>query len=96
MKRKNLIIAGSAVLGGVLLIMLGYTRARRPWMRYRALRTEDENTARYEAWRGGTRGAGKSGASVAMQILLRQAQREALVAVLGIVLVFVGFAVPAR
>ena len=83
-------------VGGILLIVLGYTRARRPWMRYQALKTEDENTARYEAWRGGTRGAGKSGASVAMQILLRQAQREALVAILGFVLVFVGFAIPIR
>jgi len=83
-------------LGGILLIVLGYTRARRPWERYQALREQDQNVARYEAWRGGLRDEGKTGASVAMQILRRQAQREALIAVLGFVLVFVGFALPGR
>jgi hypothetical protein len=83
-------------IGGILLIALGYTRARRPWTRYQALKEEDRNAERYEAWRGGTRSNDKSGASVAMEILRRQAQREALIAVLGFVLVFVGFAIPVR
>jgi hypothetical protein len=81
-------------IGGIVLIVLGYTRARRPWVRYQALREQDANVARYEAWRGGLRDESKTGASVAMEILRRQAQREALIAVLGFVLVFVGFALP--
>jgi hypothetical protein len=83
-------------IGGIVLIALGYTRAKRPWARYQALKTEDENAARYQAWRGGTRSDGKPGASIAMEILRRQAQREALIAILGFVLVFVGFAIPIR
>jgi hypothetical protein len=47
--------------------------------------------ARYESWRGGIRDTSPTGASVAMQILRRQAQTSALVAVAGFVLVFVGF-----
>jgi hypothetical protein len=78
-------------VGGAILIAVGYTRARRPWARYQALKAEDANVARYEAWRGGTRNDGKTGASVAMEVLRRQAQIAGLVAVLGVVLVFVGF-----
>lgn len=78
-------------VGGVTLIVLGYTRARRPWARYQALRTEDANVARYEAWRGGVRDDSTTGASVAMAILRRQAQTAGLIAIAGFVLVFVGF-----
>ncbi len=84
------------LVGGIVLIALGYTRARRPWVRYRELREQDENVARYERWRGGTRADGKTGASVAMEILRRQAQREALIAILGFALVFVAFMLPVR
>ena len=76
---------------GVILIAIGYQRARGPWARYRALREQDANVARYEAWRGGVRDAGKTGASVAMEVLRRQAQIGAAIAVVGFVLVFVGF-----
>jgi hypothetical protein len=58
------------------------------------LRAQDANVARYEAWRGGVRsGADGSttGASVAMQLLRRQARDGALIALAGIVLVFLGF-----
>ncbi len=79
------------VAGGIVLIAVGYARARGPWARYQALRAQDENIARYEAWRGGVRDDGKTGASVAMEILRRQARLAGLVAVLGFVLVFVGF-----
>lgn len=78
---------------GVILIALGYARARGPWARYQALREQDANVARYEAWRGGIRDNEKTGASVAMQILRRQAQLGATIAIVGIVLVFIGFAV---
>jgi hypothetical protein len=78
-------------VAGVALIAYGYRRARGPWARYQALREQDENVARYESWRGGVRDTSPTGASVAMQILRRQAQTSALVAVVGFVLVFVGF-----
>jgi hypothetical protein len=80
-------------LGGVILIAIGYTRAKRPWSRYRALKEQDANVARYEAWRGGVRDDGATGASVAMAILRRQAQTAGLIVVAGFVLLFIGFLV---
>lgn len=81
--------------GGILLIVVGAQRARGPWARYQALREQDENVARYEAWRGGLRDDGTTGASVAMAILRRQARNGALIAGAGIILVLAGFALPA-
>jgi hypothetical protein len=79
------------LLLGVALIAVGYVRARGPWQRYRALREQDANIARYEAWRGGVRSDSRTGASVAMEILRRQAQLGGLVAIVGVVLVFLAF-----
>jgi hypothetical protein len=78
-------------VGGAVLIVIGYSRARRPWSRYQALKEQDRNVARYEAWRGGVRDDSTTGASVAMAILRRQAQTAGLIAVAGVVLVFLGF-----
>jgi hypothetical protein len=78
-------------VAGAVLIVVGYTRARGPWSRYQALKAQDRNVARYEAWRGGVRDEGTTGASVAMAILRRQAQTGGLIAVAGLVLVFLGF-----
>jgi hypothetical protein len=78
-------------IGGVILIVIGYTRAKPPWSRYQALKEQDANAARYEAWRGGSRDDGKTGASVAMEILRRQARMAGLVAIVGFVLLFLGF-----
>jgi hypothetical protein len=78
-------------LAGVVLIGVGYVRARAPWSRYRLLKAQDENVARYEAWRGGIRADRPTGASVAMAILRRQAQYAGLIAIAGFVLVFLGF-----
>jgi len=78
-------------VAGAVLIVVGYTRARGPWSRYQALKAQDQNVARYEAWRGGIRDEGTTGASVAMAILRRQAQTAGLIAVAGLVLVFLGF-----
>lgn len=82
---------------GIVLMALGYARARDPWRRYRALRDQQANVARYEAWRGGTRGRvaerGPTGPDVAMALLLRQAQVGAAIVVVGFILVFAGFAV---
>ena len=78
---------------GVVLVVVGYTRAKAPWSRYQALKEQDANVARYEAWRGGLRSEddGKTGASVAMQVLRRQAQMGGLIAIAGVVLIFLGF-----
>jgi hypothetical protein len=78
-------------LGGVALVAIGYTRAKRPWARYQALKAQDENAARYGAWRGGVRDDGATGASVAMAVLRRQTQIGAAIAIAGFVALFLGF-----
>jgi hypothetical protein len=69
----------------------GYARARRPWARYQALKEQDANIARYESWRGGLRDTGTTGASVAMEVLRRQARDGALIMAAGFAIVVVGF-----
>ena len=81
------------LLVGATLIVLGTIRARAPYQRYVALREQDANIARYESWRGGVRNDQKTGASVAMQMLRRQAQIGVAIAVAGIVLVVLAFVV---
>jgi len=79
---------------GVLLIVVGYTRARGPWRRYQNLKEQEANIARYEGWRGTRlRDDGPSAASIMAQEMRRKAQIAGLVALAGFVLVFVGFAV---
>ncbi len=75
---------------GIALVAVGYTRAKGPWSRYQALRAQDANVARYESWRGGVRSDEPTGASVAMGMLRRQAQQAGLIAVVGVVLIFLG------
>jgi hypothetical protein len=79
--------------GGVALIVVGTIRAREPYRRYMALREQDANVARYEAWRGGSRPESKTGASVAMDVLRRRAQIGAGIAIAGIVLLVAGFVI---
>jgi hypothetical protein len=81
------------IIGGLLLMLIGAQRARGPWARYQALKAQDENIARYESWRGGLRDSGTTGASVAMEVLRRQARDGALMAAFGFALVIVGFLV---
>lgn len=83
----NLLLWGA----GVVLVVIGYTRARAPWARYQALKAEDENIARYESWRGGLRNHETTGASIAMALLRRQAQLAGGIAIVGVVLIFLGF-----
>ena len=80
-------------LVGIALVVIGYSRARGPWSRYQALREQQANLERYEAWRGGVRthDDGPTGASVAMAGFRRQAQLAGLIAVAGAVLIFLGF-----
>lgn len=76
---------------GIALMAIGYRRAVGPWRRLQALKDEDQNVARYQSWRGGVRDDGRTGASVAMELLRRQARNAGLIAIAGFVLVFLGF-----
>ena len=78
-------------LAGIALIAVGYRRFRGPWSRYQALKEQDANASRYNAWRGGVRDDGATGASVAMAILRRQTQVAVGIIVAGFVLAFLGF-----
>ena len=80
-------------VGGVALVAFGWTRFRGPWARYQALKEEDANVARYNAWRGGVRDDGTTGASVAMEVFRRQMTIWGAVMGVGIVLVVLGFVV---
>lgn len=79
------------LLLGVALIILGTMRAREPYRRYMALREQDANIARYEAWRGGPRADSKVGASIAMQMFRRKAQIGGLIVIAGVVCVVAAF-----
>ena len=81
------------ILLGIALMAAGYARFRGPWARYQALKAQDANIARYESWRGGLRDSGPTGASVAMDLLRKQARDGALIAVAGIVIAVLGFLV---
>ena len=86
----NLILWGL----GVVLVIVGYGRARGPWQRYQALREQEANIARYEGWRGTRlRDDGPSAATLMAAEMKRRAQIGGLVVVAGFVLVFFGFAV---
>src|SRR5262245_63737943 len=82
----NLLLWGA----GIVLVVVGYTRARGPWARYQAMKEQDANVARYEAWRGGTRSNSETGASVAMQVLQRQARIGIAIGIVGFVLILLG------
>jgi hypothetical protein len=79
---------------GVVLMAVGYLRAKGPWSRYQELKSQEANIARYEGWRGTRlRDDGPSAASMMAAELRRRAQIGGLVLVAGFVLVFLGFAV---
>jgi hypothetical protein len=78
------------IAAGIGVAAFGYLRARGPWARYQALKAQDENVARYESWRGGLRDSGTTGASVAMELLRKQARDGALIAGAGVVLAIAG------
>lgn len=78
---------------GAVLIVIGVARARDPYRRYMALRKQDANVARYEAWRGGSRSDPKTGASVAMQVLRRRVQIGGLIIGIGFACVIAGFVI---
>ena len=79
------------VVAGLGLIVLGYLRTREPYARLRSLQAQDQNVARYEAWRGGVRDDAKTGASVAMELLQRQVRIGAGIGFAGIAAIVVAF-----
>ena len=85
------IVGIALIVAGVALIVVGALRAREPYRRYMALKEQDANIARYEAWRGGARPDSKADASVAMQVLRRKARVGGAIVLAGFALVVVGF-----
>ena len=75
---------------GIAIGAVGYIQFRRPWARYKALKAQDANIARYESWRGGLRDTGTTGASVAMDILRTQARNAGIVTAAGVAIAFLG------
>jgi hypothetical protein len=78
------------IVAGAGLFVAGVARARGPWARYRALKAQEDNIARYEAWRGGLRDSGPTGASVAMELLRRQVRDGVILAAAGVLFGVVG------
>ena len=87
------VVSLALIVAGFVLIVVGAARARGPYRRYMALKDQDANIARYEAWRGGVRSDSKTGASVAMDVLRRQARVGGAIVIAGFVLMIVGFIV---
>jgi hypothetical protein len=87
------VISIALIVAGIALIAFGYGRARGPWARYQALKSQDANIARYESWRGGLRDSGTTGASIAMAVLRKQARDGAILAGIGFVLAMAGLIV---
>jgi len=79
--------------GGLVVGAIGAIRARRPWGRYQALKAQEQNIARYEAWRGGLRDDGPTGASVAIEMLRRELQLDAVLIGAGVVGIVAGLLV---
>jgi hypothetical protein len=83
------LVAVVLIVVGLGLIVVGYLRTRVPYARLRALQAQDQNVARYEAWRGGVRDDSKASASVAMAILQRQVRIGAGIGLIGIAAIVV-------
>ena len=81
----------AVALLGVAVGGFGYLRFRGPWARLQELKAQDANIARYEAWRGGLRSEGKTGASVAMELLRTQIRSAGILIAAGVALIVLGF-----
>jgi len=86
-------LALGLIVLGVVLVAIGLVRARGPWARYRALKAQAQNIARYEAWRGGVRDSGPTGASVALELLRGQLRIDAVITGLGVAAIVAGIVV---
>ena len=82
------------IIAGAVLFVAGVARVRGSWSRYRALKTQEDNIARYEAWRGGLRDSGPTGASVAIELYRRQVRDGVILGAAGIIFGIVGLLNP--
>jgi hypothetical protein len=78
---------------GIILIAVGYARSRPYLQRSSQLREQEENSRRYEEWRGRTRPGdrGPSSADMMATELRRRATPWLGLAGAGVLAVFVGF-----
>lgn len=75
---------------GAILVALGVIQIRTPWARYQALKAQESNIARYEAWRGGLRDDGPTGASAALELYRGQIRNAVAAIVAGVVFLLAG------
>ncbi len=83
-------------LVGAVLVGVTVWRIRGPYARLAELDRLAENARRYESWRGVRGGAGEdrtTGADVMRQLLRRELMVWTAVGVVGVVLIFAGFAI---
>jgi hypothetical protein len=80
----------ATALIGAAIALVGVIRIRAPWSRYRFLKDQDANVARYEAWRGGLRDSGTTGASVAMDILRKEIRDQVIAIGVGAFFIVIG------
>lgn len=82
-------------LVGVAMVAIAIWRIRRPYGRLAELDRLADNARRYESWRGGRGGPteGNTGADVMRQLLRRELMVWTAVGVVGVVVVFAGFAI---
>lgn len=83
-------------LVGAALVAIAIWRIRRPYARLAELDRLADNARRYDSWRGGRGGRDDdrtTGADLMRQLLRRELTVWTVVAVVGVVLVFAGFAV---
>lgn len=82
-------------LGGAVLVGLSVWRIRRPYARLAELDQLADNARRYDSWRGNRSPAEDrpSGADVMRELMRRELIIWTVVGVLGVVMVFAGFAI---
>lgn len=82
---------------GIALLAIGIWRVRAPLSRMQELDRLADNAKRYDSWRGGSRltaaDGERTGADEMRDIMRRQTIIWAAVAIVGVVLIFAGFAV---
>lgn len=80
---------------GILLLLLGIWQVRQPLAHYRSLEATQANLRRYDDWRGGRLAddSARTGADEMRDLLRKRIQLWSAVAIVGIVLIVVGFIV---
>ena len=80
---------------GAAMAVLAVWRIRRPYARLAELDRLADNARRYDSWRGGrsNREDRTTGADIMRQMLRREMMVWTVIGVIGVVLVFAGFAI---